>query len=165
MVLQNTIRADLKDKLAERLKSIDGSQKRSRVSDTDQLELSTCTDGSSVGEGLSPVKRRRKGLFLFRAIRTTESRFALGGTRIDTGICTSPRRTVVFPAIVDAEQNDDDAAQQNDDDDAAQQNDDDDAAQQNDDDAAQQNGVMVDPVHNADTSIDGFIDDEFLDAL
>ena len=148
MELQNTIRADLKDKLVERLKSIDGSQKRSRVSDTDQLELSTCTDGSSVGEGLSPVKRRWKGLFLFRAIRTTESRFALGGTRIDTGICTSPRRTVLFPAIVDAEQNDDDAAQQND-----------------DDDAAQQNGVMVDPVHNADTSIDGFIDDEFLDAL
>ena len=147
MGLQNTIRADLKDKLVERLKSMDGSQKRSRVSDTDPLELSTCTDGSSVGEGLSPVKRRRKGLFLFRAIRTRKSRFGLGATRIDTGMCTSPRTALVFPAIVDDEQNDDDAAQQN------------------DDDAAQQNGVMVDPVHNADTSIDGFIDDEFLDAL
>ncbi len=181
MGLQNTIRADLKDKLVERLKSMDGSQKRSRVSDTDTdtIELSMCTDGSSVGEERSHVKRRRKGLFLFRAIRTRKSGFGLGATRIDTGICTSPRTALVFPASVDAEQNNDDAAQQNDDDsaqqnddddaeqnddDAAQQNDDD-AAQQNDDGAAQQNVVMVDPVHNADTSIDGFIDDEFLDAL
>lgn len=147
MGLANTIRADLKDKLVQRLKSMDGSQNRSRVSDTDALEFSMCSDGSSVDEERSPVKRRRKGLFLFRAIRTRKSRFGLGATRIDTGICTSPRTALVFPASVDAEQNDDDAQQDD------------------DNDAAQRNVVMVVPVHNADMSIDGFIDDEFLDAL
>ena len=110
------------------------------MSDTDPLELSMCSDGSSVDEGRSPVKRRRKGLFLFRAIRTRKSRLGLGATRIDTGICTSPRTALVFPVSFDAEQNDDN-------------------------DAAPRNVVMVVPVHNADTSIDGFIDDEFLDAL
>lgn len=147
MGLANTIRADLKDKLVQRLKSMDGSQNRSRVSDTDPLELSMCSDGSSVDEGRSPVKRRRKGLFLFRAIRTRKSRLGLGATRIDTGICTSPRTALVFPASVDAEQNDDDAGQDD------------------DNDAAPRNVVSVVPVHNADMSIDGFIDDEFLDAL
>ena len=147
MGLPNTIRADLKDKLVQRLKSMDGSRNRSRVSDTDPLELSISSDCSSVDEGRSPVKRRRKGLFLFRAIRTRKSRFGLGATRIDTGICTSPRTSLVFPASVDAEQNDDDAQQDD------------------DNDAAQRNVVMVVPVHNADMSIDGFIDDEFLDAL
>lgn len=154
MGLQNTIRADLKDKLVQRLQSMDGSENRSRASDPEALELSMCTDGSSVDEGRSPVKRRRKGLFLFRAIRTRKSTLGLGATRFDTGMCTSPRTALVFPASVDAEQNDDDAQQ-----------DDDDAAQQDDDDDAQQNVVMVVPVHNADMSIDGFIDDEFLDAL
>ena len=117
MGLPNTIRADLKDKLKQRLKTMDCPPNRSRLCYTQPLELPMCSDGSLDDEGPSPTKRRRKGLFLFRAIRTRKSRFGLAATRIDTGICTSPHTALVLPAS------------------------------------------------NADTSIDGMIDDEFLDAL